>query len=241
MCTLTYLSINNGKGYLVTQNRDESPLRPQALAPKRYHLDDIELIYPKDPQGTGSWIATAPHQQKTVCLLNGGFEKHKHRPPYRHSRGLVVLEVFKHNTAADFYNQFDFHDLEPFTLIIFSLESIHQITWDGSQSHMTEFESKPLIWSSSTLYDSDQKRLRKQWFDEWKKNHPSQKWNTPEILKFHQQFNKEIPESSIKMIRPRVATISTTSIKYSIENSSVTYIDYLINRTQFCPIVPNET
>ncbi len=55
MCTVTYLPSANG--FYLTSNRDEKSTRPAALPPAVYFLNGSKIIYPKDAQGCGTWIA----------------------------------------------------------------------------------------------------------------------------------------------------------------------------------------
>ncbi|GBL36066.1 hypothetical protein EMGBS15_16610 [Filimonas sp.] len=89
MCTVTYLPVSSSS-FILTHNRDEHHTRAIALLPEKKTMQDIEIIFPTDQQGGGTWIATS--KEFTLCLLNGGFEKHIPSPPYRHSRGLVILD-----------------------------------------------------------------------------------------------------------------------------------------------------
>lgn len=88
MCTVTYLPVSTG--FVLTQNRDEAPTRSPQIISKEKRFG-TELLFPKDTKAGGTWIATA-RDGRTACLLNGAFEKHKHEPPYRLSRGLVLLD-----------------------------------------------------------------------------------------------------------------------------------------------------
>ena len=92
MCVLTYIPTEN-QGFILTSNRDEAVSRTLALPPKKYQLGGQYVFFPKDPQGDGTWIGSCGNY--TLCLLNGGIEKHVPKPPYRKSRGKVILDPFK--------------------------------------------------------------------------------------------------------------------------------------------------
>ena len=115
MCTVTFLP-KGENGYILTSNRDETPKRA-ASPPQAYDVHGIAVTFPKDPLAGGTWIA-CDKQRFTLCLLNGAFEKHSHRPPYALSRGLMLLDFFKYNDAESFQIGYDFEGIEPFTLII---------------------------------------------------------------------------------------------------------------------------
>ena len=89
MCVLTFLPTINS-GYILTNNRDEALARPKAIPPKKYNINGKQIYFPKDAQAGGTWIATS--DDLTVCLLNGASENHIHNPPYRQSRGQLILD-----------------------------------------------------------------------------------------------------------------------------------------------------
>ena len=55
MCTVTYIPVGEKK--YITSNRDEKAFRKKALPPQPYLHKEISLIYPKDGDAGGSWIA----------------------------------------------------------------------------------------------------------------------------------------------------------------------------------------
>jgi len=89
MCMLSYIPLENGQ-YILTQNRDESIMRPNSTPPIKKQVGGVSVVYPVDPQGWGTWlgVSSAGH---AAALINGGLQPHKHHPPYRHSRGLIIL------------------------------------------------------------------------------------------------------------------------------------------------------
>jgi uncharacterized protein with NRDE domain len=92
MCTVTFIPAADG--VYLTSNRDERLTRPDALFPFRAAQEGQELIYPKDAEAGGSWIALKSAGDAAV-LLNGAFAKHQLQPAYRRSRGLVFLDIVR--------------------------------------------------------------------------------------------------------------------------------------------------
>ena len=104
MCTVTY--IPNKDGFILTSNRDENAARsPKNIT--RIDQNGTELVFPRDTTAGGTWIAVS-ETNRMVCVLNGAFDKHKHRPPYRRSRGLLVLDFFNFPNAESFFEEVDF-------------------------------------------------------------------------------------------------------------------------------------
>jgi uncharacterized protein with NRDE domain len=150
MCTVTFIP-QEKNGFILSSNRDVNAERsPQSISQIRQN--GKTLTFPRDVTAGGTWIAFSDSDQM-VCLLNGAFENHKHNPPYRRSRGLMVLDYFDFPTTEDFIAQYDFEGIEPFTFIIYDNGNLHELRWDEQQLHHTPLSTSGYyIWSSSTLY-----------------------------------------------------------------------------------------
>ena len=97
MCTVTYLPL--AQGYFLTSNRDEKSIRKKALQPSKFETGSGILLFPKDADANGTWIA-AHDRGESVVLLNGAFESHVSNPPYERSRGLVLLDLFESSSVV---------------------------------------------------------------------------------------------------------------------------------------------
>lgn len=162
MCTVTYLPKGPNHDWLLTSNRDEAPHRAAHGIQRR-----PGLLFPQDLGAGGTWIA-AHEQGRAAVLLNGAFELHQRRPPYRLSRGLMVLQYFDFADAEEFIQKFEFQGLEPFTFIIREPAGLHEIRWDAVQLHHNILSAEaPHIWASATLYGPEPQQKRRQWFAQW--------------------------------------------------------------------------
>ncbi|PQB08061.1 hypothetical protein BST83_13585 [Polaribacter filamentus] len=225
MCTVTYLPLKDNN-FILTSNRDETPLR-RATSPKTYLENGIELTYPKDELAGGTWIGTS-NKNRLVCLLNGAFTNHSRNKYYKMSRGVIVKNILSTEDAVGYINEFDFIEIEPFTLILVDYQGkleTYELVWDGAQKHFTKLAQEAKIWSSSTLYSDDMKEFRNGWFANWLKKNEDFKQN--KIIQFHQNENLGNAEISPKMKRAFTETVSTTSIKKENEKIVITYFDYL--------------
>jgi uncharacterized protein with NRDE domain len=221
MCTLTYIP-KQDNGFLLTSNRDESVFRLPALQPLIYTHNGISVMYPKDTQAGGTWLAISENGF-TLCLLNGAFVKHTHNPPYKHSRGLVVTDFFNYQDVTAFVKQYDFTGLEPFTLIIIAsgAQQIHEIRWDGAYLHYTtKNAAQPQIWSSASLYDAKVVLERVKWFEQFLSSNPNP---TPDdMLRFHHFGGGENGQNSVLMNRNNILkTISITSVEHLYMHAKV--------------------
>lgn len=227
MCTVSFFPQNDG-GFVFTSNRDETPLRP-ADAPAKHHYERGQWYGPRDPKAGGTWFGTNLHT--TVCVLNGAFVKHQHRPPYRRSRGVLVPAVLQAESPAAFAAYYDFEGMEPFTLLVIEhagdLKSLHEMRWDEQQLHHRQLPlDKPVWWQSATLYNAEQAALRSQWFRNWLETR-----NTPptleEAMHFHATAGDVGPELNLRMDRGQVKTTSITSLQWSPQTSRMHYFDFL--------------
>lgn len=225
MCTVTYLPLENND-FILTSNRDETPLR-NTLPPQKYVENGVELIYPKDALAGGTWIGLGDNK-RLVCLLNGGFFKHNRKAAYKMSRGIIVKNILTAKDAVVYIKNFNFTDIEPFTLILVDWKNqleTYELVWDGKTKHFQKLPQEPKIWSSSTLYTKEMKQLREKWFENWLGN--QQNFLQSEILKFHKNDTLGTLETSIKMKREFVETVSITSIIKENAKVDVFYTDFL--------------
>ncbi len=226
MCTVTYIPVN-GKTY-ITSNRDEKLVRQQALPPAIYSADDRRIMYPKDGSAGGSWIAVHENNN-TAVLLNGGFMKHQANPPYRLSRGIILLEVVQSANPEYFFQQMDLIGIEPFTIIHFN-NQLHQFTWTGDRKHSRQLDpSKPCIWSSVTLYDEQVIAKRQRWFADFINKNPNPVQEN--IIDFHINTGDGDKENDLVMNRDnRLTTVSITSVELKNQYCSMKYADRLNNK-----------
>ena len=227
MCTVSYLPTS--LGFILTSNRDEWERRLPALAPQKYIVHNTEVSFPKDQQAQGTWIAIS--EAFSLCLLNGAFVKHIQQPPYRLSRGIMLLDFFKYNDPRAFANNYNFEGIEPFCLLIISNTNLefYEYRWDGSILHQTKIDSSiPHIWSSVTLYTDEIILQRKRWFQEWLDSHKH--FSVDEITHFHQFAGEGDEENNVLMKRNNgIQTVSITSIELENKKLSMKYNDLLKN------------
>lgn len=165
MCTLTVG--HSAEGLIFTHNRDESVQRGLAIAPSWHIHSGISLLHPTDPMGGGTWWAL-DKQGQCAFLLNGGFEKHQRQLPYKHSRGLIPIQVLQYATIHQFVDDYSFDGLEPFTLVVHIKGFNYELVWTGEQVHLEKLNfAHWKIWASSTLYTEEWKNARKHWLTQW--------------------------------------------------------------------------
>lgn len=236
MCTVTILPSEGG--FILTSNRDEKLLRQKAINPQLYSIHNQNLYFPKDPKASGTWICTS--EKFTLCLLNGAFEGHTPNPPYKKSRGLVLLDFFQFNDPQLFSKAYDFIGIEPFTLVIVNHVSgeLHELRWDEKTTHLKSLDKhEKHIWSSSTLYNKETRGWREKLFKDWCEKNKD--YNQNDIVNFHRFGGKGDSANDFVMNRNNeTITLSITSIIYSSQKHSIQYND-IVNEETFNLIIRN--
>lgn len=227
MCTVTYLPLQQAS-YILTSNRDEKISRPAAQLPQKVQAHDQILLYPTDALHQGTWFACS-EKGRAVCLLNGAFTQHISQPPYKKSRGLVVLDAFAYADANDFILCYDFNGIEPFTMIYIGPHEFYEIRWDGQKITLRKLSKDlPYVWSSVTLYTEEVIQKRKSWFETWIKQNPA--YRLEDILNFHLFAGEGDKENDVKMNRNNgMQTVSITSLYHCQEYHEMAYRDLVSN------------
>jgi hypothetical protein len=222
MCTVTFVPVKDK--FFITSNRDEKAQRKQAIPPKLYNHNGTELIYPKDANAGGSWIAIQSNGN-TAVLLNGAFKKHISAPPYKDSRGNIFLEIIADDKAVRKFLHIDLFSIEPFTVIVFEENNLYECRWDGSKKYCRQLENyRPHIWSSATLYDENVVKKREYWFLKWlnKNPYPTQQ----DILHFHQFAGDGDTNNDLRINRDgTLFTVSVTGIEINDHKGTMRYLD----------------
>lgn len=226
MCTVTFLP-KGPQSYILTSNRDETPKRA-ALHPAGYSVFGRQLYFPKEPLAGGTWIVT-DKRHFTLCILNGAFEVHKRTPPYRLSRGQMILEFFRYGSVSTFLEEYDFTGIEPFTLVLVDSTAstdLTELVWDGVAAHIQKLDvDQPHIWSSATLYPKEIANQRKAWFRSWLEERT--RFDQSEIINFHKYGGRGDLWNNFVMKRgDNLETVSITSIEKANE-FAVKYEDLL--------------
>ncbi len=208
MCTVTYLP--SPSGFILTHNRDEAPSRAAAQIFREKNSAGDTLLFPRDPAAGGTWFAAAK-SGKVACLLNGAFLKHRHEPPYRRSRGLLVLDFFDWESPEKFFAEYDLAGIEPFTFLFFSKNAAAEFRWDGQARHLQHLPlDQAQFWCSATLYPPEMQARRELVFQKWLAKKTAQP-SPAQLWQLHQTGQVGDPENDFVMNRAgRVQTVSIT-------------------------------
>ena len=227
MCTVSFVNAN-GK-IIITSNRDEKTLRPNAIEPKNYLINNKKIIFPKDKKAGGTWYAI--NENSTVLvLLNGADEKHILKESYRKSRGLIVLELISSESVLAEWNTIDLDTIEPFTLVLFENQKLYQLRWNEIQKSDLELDTvQSHIWSSSTLYSKEIREKRANWFYNFLDTKPEV--NAEELFNFHRYTEAENTEHGLVINRnDALKTLSITQTVIEKNKVAIHYNDLIAER-----------
>lgn len=230
MCTVSFVNAN-GK-IIITSNRDEKTLRPNAVEPQNYIVNNKKVIFPKDKKAGGTWYAINEHSTVLV-LLNGADEKHTIKESYRKSRGLIVLDLIGSESVVEAWKTISLDAIEPFTLVLFEKEKLYQLRWDETQKSTIELDTdKSHIWSSSTLYPKQIREKRADWFYTFLNTKPEV--NSEELFNFHRYTEAGNTENGL--VINRNDALKTLSITQTVIEKNKVQIHYndLIAERDFC-------
>ncbi len=234
MCTVSFVPA--GDKCFIAHNRDEKNIRPRAIEPRQYRVGGHELLFPRDTQAGGSWIAVNANGAAAV-LLNGAFVKHVPQPPYRKSRGLVLLDIIAADDIYRGWQRTGLQDIEPFTVVLWDKGSLYEGRWDGEQKHTVQLDALSAhTWSSVTLYTDTVIASREQWFARWRQQYPQPRLE--DMVQYHLMGGDGNPQNDLRMNRDnRMLTVSITAMELQSDQCRVHYLDLLrqANHTQHFP------
>lgn len=225
MCTVSFIPL--GKKVLICSNRDEKSTRAIAYKPAMVQTKSgSRLIFPKDPDSGGTWIALKETGDVAI-LLNGAFENHIPEYPYRRSRGLIFLDIFESKDPIHSFNTLLLNKIEPFTLVLFIQGVLHICRWNGWNKYIEQLDERLAhIWSSVTLYDLPTREKRAKWFAQWLERNTSP--TILDLLSFHQFAGDGNHSTDLLMNRDnKLYTVSITGIVTGDNELEMHYLDLL--------------
>lgn len=228
MCTVSFIPVKDK--FFITSNRDEKLTRKKAITPGMFIYKNQKLFFPKDADAGGSWIVMKENGDAAV-LLNGAFICHTAEPPYRLSRGIILLDIISSARPSVAFTKMDLQDIEPFTLILLENNCLYEFRWDGTEKYCKQLNAnRPYIWSSATLYDGFVIKKREQWFASFLNNHPTP--TQQDVLNFHRFTGDGDKHNDLLMTRDGVyTTVSITSILLTQDRGCVKYMDIKNDRS----------
>lgn len=220
MCTVSFVH-SKGK-IIITSNRDEKVIIPNAIEPKSYLINNKKIIFPKDQKSGGTWYAVDEHSNVLV-LLNGADEKHVISGNYKKSRGLIVLEIIATKSPFETWKTINLENIEPFTLVLYESLQLYQLRWNGeAKKTLVLNPNQNHIWSSSTLYSAAIREIRTSWFTTFLDTKPEVA--ETELFNFHRYTEEKNAENGLVINRNEV--LKTLSITQTVIDKNIVEIHY---------------
>lgn len=222
MCTVSFIPGENN--FIITSNRDEKTSRKIAIHPKMSLYQGQKLFYPKDTDADGTWIVMKENGDAAV-LLNGAFICHTDEPPYRLSRGIILLDIISTERPSITFTKINLQDIAPFTLVLIENNNLYEFRWDGIEKYCKQLTmNRAYIWSSTTLYDGFGIQRREQWLASFLNSHAAP--TREDIVNFHHFTGDGDRQNDLLMTRDGTyCTVSITSILLTKDRGSIKYLD----------------
>lgn len=236
MCTVTVVPYDGGMRLFC--NRDERRTRLPASPPQIHDLSRQRALFPRDPQGGGTWIGVND-AGVVVALLNrrpaiatgGGLSQQ--------SRGLIVLELLRSaslDQAVSAATAVDTELFEPFCAVMLQGQQLAVATSSGTGpvDCCQRSLDAPELFTSSSLGDNVAGPPRQRLFERLVLRGPAG-WLAGQT-RFHDHQWPHRPEISVRMERADALTVSRTQIEATRHTRRLLYESPLTTRTN--PQVP---
>lgn len=187
-----------------------------------------KIIFPKDPEGGGTWFAV--DERGTVgILLNGAFQKHIPVYSYRKSRGLILLDLVNAQDGVYYFQTTGLIDIEPFTIVFFQNKKLYELRWDGHQKHFQQLDNhNNYIWSSVTLYSDKIISKRKMLFEDFIASKSF--INSQSIYDFHKNAHGDHKNGFVINRRNGIKTQCITQAIFQQDSITLCHYDLLLHR-----------
>ena len=213
MCVVSYINHNNT--FYFTSNRDIPKNRKIAIPPKCYNIKGQDIIFPKDPDAGGSWIAST--SQKLGCVLNA---KNKRELTNNNSRGILLIELLQQIDSEKYFLKTKLENIYPFSIIELDTlkKTLKKFIWDGNNRDIEKLDvDKNYLWLSSSIYKTSTMNKKSELFNVMLNTQISKK----QIKNFH--LKNQFCESKPKNIN----TASITQISGSLNIEIMDYHNLL--------------
>ncbi|MBL7735145.1 MAG: NRDE family protein [Chitinophagaceae bacterium] len=222
MRTVTYIPSKND--IFITSIRKEKIVHTAALPPEQYSFSSGSIIFPKEIDTGGSWIACHANGN-AVAFLNETVTADASEPSYRKSRGLILLDLADHTTPFNCFLAINLNRIAPFTAVILDSFHLFECSWDGRSKSFNELDAQtPHIWSSA-LYVNDAADKRKAQFEESVATIKT--FGSKSILDLHQALDNKEPTELQAGAAERLLTTSITLITIGPQLAKMQYLDVI--------------
>lgn len=224
MCTVTIVPGPAGQhAFRMACNRDESHGRAPAQPPTSTDIDGVHTLMPIDPSSGGTWVGVNEHGL-ALTLLNYNLSE----PPTGRdrSRGDVIPSLLGARSIHEMIQKLVHIERErmmPFRLVACDGEWV--LLWRSTEPVervvVDPWDGEPVMWTSSGLGDHLVEGPRRELFDSWFGDEPSE--YISEQVAFHRHKWPDRGQLSVCMHREDARTVSYTVIDVEPTGVTMTY------------------
>lgn len=235
MCTLTAINLKPGEGrhgYRLVMNRDELRTRSRARPPEWRDVGGVRAIWPVDPDGGGTWIASA-ETGLTLALVNSFPEPMPRLPEGRPSRGLMIPRLIASEGLEGVVEGLEGIEVErfaPFRLVAVDLAEgeegttprILVVDWTLEELAIETHQDGPVCLVSSGLGDS----VVAPRLGVYEEMLVGRGLTVENQDRFHAHREGDRPELSVMLERELARTVSVTAVVCEVDAEEPVRMDY---------------
>lgn len=225
MCTVTIVpgSAGQSPAWRMACSRDEQHGRAPASPPQANRFDGVQALLPIDPSSGGTWVGVNEHGL-ALTLLNYNLPE----PPTGRdrSRGEVIPALLSASSVDEVLSlagRIERQRMMPFRLV--ACDGQRLMLWRGTepiqQAELSQWDQRPVMYTSSGLGDHLVEPPRRELFDAWFGDEPS--GYLQEQLAFHRHRWPGREHLSVSMAREDARTVSYTTVDVAAECVTMTY------------------
>jgi hypothetical protein len=199
-------------------NRDERRLRPVAHPPALRPTNTGHAIWPTDPQGGGTWIATTDAGLALLVLNVDGTR----RPPHLLSRGLLIpmlAGVRSIEELLEVCEQLDHTAFAPFRLVAITRQQL-AVVGTTERTPVSMSAARVHVFASSAFGDAEAESARGELLARMLGT-AEDSWSAQ--TRFHQHAWPDRRHLSVMMSRVDACTVSQTEVVLTQDRVSFAY------------------
>lgn len=224
MCTVTV--VPHDRGVRLLANRDERRARLPGLPPRVHNLLGRRALFPRDPQGGGTWVGVND-AGLIVALLNARAGDSTETCAPKRSRGLIVLQLLRCGSVREAMATaaaLEADLFEPFRVVMVNAGDLAVAVSSGREAvycRLLRFDV-PVMLTSSSLGDAVAGPPRQRLFERMVLKGGSACWLQGQS-RFHDHQWPGRPEISVRMERRDAHTVSRTEIEVTSRRRRLRY------------------
>lgn len=138
---------------------------------------------------------------------------------------MIVLEIIASKQPLNIWDNINLENIEPFTLVVFHKNNLYQLRWNEIEKSTVLLDAtQNHIWSSATLYTSEIRNQRQQWFENFIKT--TQLIQPKDAIHFHTKTESDNLENGLLIQRENgVQTKNITQLVITKKQLTMSHFD----------------